>query len=263
MKNLTDRDYLLQRQYGDASNLQARIALHQRFSTNPQGLPRWFMQQLQVPANGRLLEVGCGPGGYWPQVAKMVPSSWQITVSDFSPGMVAQARQRLAALHRPFTVVQADVQDLPFPDGVFDAVTANFMLYHVPDRPRALAEIHRVLATGGRLFAMTNGNRHMREFNDLVGRVVPGTTRHGETGFSLENGSAQLTPWFDDLRLLRYSDTLRVNDPEPLLAYIRSYAAELTADQEEALRQQIQFELDAHGVFQITKDPGMITGVKR
>jgi SAM-dependent methyltransferase len=263
MKNLTDRDYLLQRQYGDASNLQARIALHQRFSTNPQGLPRWFMQQLQIPENGRVLEVGCGPGGYWPEIAELIPCSWQITVSDFSPGMVARARQRLSALDRPFTVMHADVQYLPCPDGVFDAVIANFMLYHVPDRPRALAEIHRVLAVGGRLFAMTNGQGHMQELNDIADRVVPGTIRHGETGFSLENGSAQLTPWFDDLRLLRYSDTLRVNDAEPLLAYIRSYAAELTADQEEALRQQIQVELDAHGVFQITKDPGMITGVKR
>src|SRR5947209_5349571 len=145
MKNLTDREYLLQRHYADASNLRARIALHQRFSTNPRGLPAWFMEQLEIPANGQVLEVGCGPGGYWAEVASMIPGSWQITVSDFSPGMVAQARQRLGALERPFTVVEADVQSLPFPDRSFDAVIANFMLYHVPDRSRALAEIHRVL----------------------------------------------------------------------------------------------------------------------
>jgi hypothetical protein len=64
MTNLTGREYLLQRQYSDASNLQARIALHQRFSTNPQGLPIWFMEHLRVPEDGRILEVGCGPGGY-------------------------------------------------------------------------------------------------------------------------------------------------------------------------------------------------------
>ena len=169
-----------------------------------QGLPAWFIEQLHLPENGRILEVGCGPGGYWPEVAESIPPSWHITVSDFSPGMVAQARQRLAMLDRPFTVVQADVQSLPFPDGAFDAVIANFMLYHVPDRPRALAEIRRVLAAGGRLHAMTNGDRHMQEFKALVNRVVPGTIRQEELGFSLENGAVQLAPWFDEVRLVRY-----------------------------------------------------------
>lgn len=69
MKNLTHRDYLVQRQYRDASNLQTRIALHQRCSTNPQGLPRWFVDQLPVPDNGRVLEVCCGPGSYRSEVA--------------------------------------------------------------------------------------------------------------------------------------------------------------------------------------------------
>lgn len=262
MKNLTDRNYLLQRQYSDASNLQARIALHQCYSTNPQGLPHWFIEHLQVPGSGRVLEVGCGPGGYWPEISESIPASWQITVSDFSPGMLAQARQRLSALDRPFSVVPADVQSLPFPDGSFDAVIANFMLYHVPDRPRALAEIHRVLAVGGHLFAMTNGNRHMREFKELVDRVVPGTIRDEELGFSLQNGPAQLAPWFDDIRTERYPDALIVTKVEPLLAYIRSYAVEITEDQEEALRKEVQREIDRSGVFKITKDPGMITGVR-
>lgn len=263
MKNLTDQDYLLQRQYRDASNLEARVAVHQRFSTNPYGILRWFVEQLDIPENGRVLEVGCGPGGYWPEIADVIPRSWRITVSDFSPGMVAQARERLAALGRPFTVAQADVQQLPFPDRSFDAVIANYMLYHVPDRPRALTEIHRVLSQDGRLFAMTNGKGHMQEFIDLVNRVVPGIMRTGELGFSLENGAAQLAPWFDHIRVARYPDTLRVTEAEPLLSYVRSYAAELSTDTERALREQIEAEIAAHGAFTITKATGMLTGVKR
>lgn len=193
----------------------------------------------------------------------MIPRSWHITVSDFSPGMVAQARQRLAALDRSWTSVQADVQDLPFPDQSFDAVIANFMLYHVPDRPRAIAEIHRVLSTNGRFFAMTNGRSHMQEFHDLVNRVIPDTARDEESGFSLENGEAQVAPWFDQIQLVRYPDTLRVTEAEPLLGYIRSYAAGLGEAQETALRKRIETELNAHGAFTISKDPGMITGVKR
>ena len=263
MKNLTDRDYLLQQQYRDASNLRARIALHQRFSTNPQGLPCWFVKHLVIPEDGRVLEVGCGPGGYWAEVAEMIPPSWHITLSDFSPGMVAEARQRLAALDRSFTVIHADVQDLPFPDESFDAVIANFMLFHVPDRPRALAEIHRVLKSNGRLFAMTNGKAHMREFHELVNRVAPGTVRSKESGFSLENGAAQLAPWFDQIKLARYPDTLMVTEAEPLLAFIRSYVTGPSGEQERALREQIENELAAHGALTISKDSGMLTGVKR
>lgn len=263
MKNLTDREYLLQRQYRDASNLQARVALHQRFSTNRQGLPRWFIEQLEIADNAQVLEVGCGPGGYWAELAELVPRSWHIIVSDFSPGMVAQAQQRLGALDRPFTVVQADVQDLPFPDGSFDAVIANFMLYHVPDRPHALAEIHRVLRPGGRLFAMTNGRSHMREYQDLVNRVAPGTAREEESGFGLEDGAAQLEPWFDQIQIARYPDALRVTETEPLLAYVHSHMTGLSDDQERAIREQIQAEIAVHGAFNITKDSGMFTGVKR
>jgi SAM-dependent methyltransferase len=262
MKDLTDQEYLLQRQYRDASNLRARIALHQRFSTNPQSLPRWFFERLEIPVGGRVLEVGCGPGGYWPEVAELIPDSWHITVSDFSPGMVTQARERLAALDRPFTVVQADVRDLPFPDQAFDAVTANFMLYHVPDRPCALAEIHRILGPDGRIFALTNGERHVRELKILVNRVAPGALRTEELGFSLENGAAQLAPWFDHIQVSRYPDTLNVTEAEPLLAYIRSYVTAVSRDQERALREQIEAELAARSALHLGKDSGMFRGVK-
>jgi SAM-dependent methyltransferase len=176
--------------------------------------------------------------------------------------MVTQARQRLAALNRPFTVVQADVQDLPFPDRSFDAVIANFMLYHVPDRPRALAEIHRVLGPTGRLYAMTNGARHMRELKDLVNSVAPGAVRTEELGFSLENGAAQLASWFDHIHLARYPDTLIVTEAEPLLAYVRSYMTAVSADQERALRARIEAELAVHGAVRIGKDSGMFHGVR-
>jgi hypothetical protein len=55
---------------------------------------------------------------------------------------------------------------------------------------------------------------------------------------------------------------LIVSEVEALLDYVRSYAAGLTGDQEEALRRQLQVEIDRHGRFNITKASGMISGVK-
>jgi SAM-dependent methyltransferase len=263
MKNLTDQDYLLKRQYRDASNLEARVAVHKRFSTNPQGLLPWWVEQLEIPENAQVLEVGCGSGGNWVEVVELIPRSWQVTVSDFSPGMVAEARQRLAALDRPFTVVQADVQDLPFPDASFDAVIANYMLFHAPDLPCALKEIHRVLRPNGRLYAMTNGSKHTRELRELVNRVAPDTARSEESDFSLDNGAAQLAPWFDHVEVNRYPDELVVTEAEPLLTYVRSWVTDLSDDQMRAIRKQIESELAAHGAFRVAKDTGMIRGMRR
>ena len=52
---------------------------------------------------------------------------------------------------------------LPFEADTFDAVVANHMLYHVPDRAQALAEMQRVLKPGGQVYLATNGLAHLRE----------------------------------------------------------------------------------------------------
>ena len=53
-----------------------------------------------------------------------------------------------------------DAQSIPFARWSFDAVIANSMLYHVPDRARALAEIQRILKPSGRFYASTIGEQH-------------------------------------------------------------------------------------------------------
>jgi cyclopropane fatty-acyl-phospholipid synthase-like methyltransferase len=60
----SDQEFLT-RQYRDASKLDARIALHQRFSTNPYGLQAWIFDHLDLPDEAGILDVGCGPGRLW------------------------------------------------------------------------------------------------------------------------------------------------------------------------------------------------------
>ncbi len=93
-----------------------------------------------------------------------------IALSDFSPGMIEEAQHNLADAGRPFAFERIDAQAIPFADASFDMVIANHMLYHVPDRPQALAEIRRVLRPGGRLYAATGGANHLREIGELVQR---------------------------------------------------------------------------------------------
>lgn len=97
---------------------------------------------------GRLaLDVCCGQGNVTEALAA---SGARACGLDFSPAMLDIARSRVPGT----AFALGDAQDLPFPDGVFDIVVSGFGVCHVPDQPRALAEAHRVLRSGGR-FAMT------------------------------------------------------------------------------------------------------------
>jgi SAM-dependent methyltransferase len=97
-----------------------------------------------VGAGTRVLDVGTGPG----TVAAAATARGAVVVAvDAEPGMVA-----LAAANAPGADVRhAVLPELPFADGAFDAVVANFVVNHVEDPRAALTEMRRVVRPGGRL----------------------------------------------------------------------------------------------------------------
>ena len=151
--------------------------------------------------------------------------------------------------------VIADVQELPFEDASFDVVLANHMLYHVADRPRAFAEIRRVLVPGGRLHAATNGRGYLHELVELV----PGWrfADHMEA-FGLETGPPQLEPFFADVRVERFDNELVVTEVEPALAYVRSSSA-FSGGELADVRKAIEESIGRDGAFRITVRPGLIS----
>lgn len=228
-----DPERLRSNQYATAGNLNARIALHARFSTNHYGWQRFvFDRVLELPANARLLEVGCGSAELWRQSIERLPAGWQITLTDLSPGMLAQAQAALAATPgwapraAQFSFQEAGADALPFAADAFDGVIANHMLYHVPDVPAAVAELRRVLKPGGILFAATNGDGHMAEQWALVARFAGAASNDWHTvltrAFSLQNGAALLGAQFDHVERFDYPDTLVVTETQPLVAYVAS-----------------------------------------
>lgn len=217
----------VQEQYRTSANLDARIRLHVQFSTNRYGWPRWVFDQLEAPAQAQLLEIGCGPASLWVENGDRIPPGWALTLTDQSAGMIAQAQANLASVDHPFCFEQVDAQAIPFADATFDAVIANHMLYHVPDLPRALGEIRRILKPSGRLYAATNGKAHMAELRALIQQFDPAldymaSAAPPERFFSLENGTDHLTPWFQSVELRRYVDGLAVTDATALVDYVFS-----------------------------------------
>lgn len=255
-------DQDLSEQYQDSTNLNARVRLHERFSTNRYGWHRWVFDQLRLPPRCRILELGCGPGYLWRENGARVPRDWEIILSDRSPGMLSEARHGLDADDGAFRFAVVDAQSIPFADGGFDAVIANHMLYHVPNREQALAEIRRVLRPGGRFYATTVGRSHMGELHALINRVVGASIYGGDrfsAPFTLENGAEQIARWFSQVELRRYDDALVVTEAEPLIAYAASGMAKslLVGDHLAALTREVNQELVSKGAVRITKDSGL------
>jgi ubiquinone/menaquinone biosynthesis C-methylase UbiE len=123
-----------------------RAAAH--YTTTFARATRGFIDDLlaaaRVGAGMRVLDLACGPG----LVASRAAEHGALPVGlDFSSAMIALAR----ADHPDVRFEEGDAEALPFIDGSFDAVVANFGVHHVPDPVRALAEAHRVLRPGGRV----------------------------------------------------------------------------------------------------------------
>jgi ubiquinone/menaquinone biosynthesis C-methylase UbiE len=227
----TDKKKVLE-QYKDSSNLAARIALHEKFSSSKIDFRVWLFDKLQAPATANVLELGTGSAKLWQSNGERIPKGWAITLTDFSEGMLTDARRNVAEIPANFSFRQVDAQAIPFADKTFDLVMANHMLYHVPDVAKALGEVRRVIKPDGRFYAATGGLTHMKELEDFVANhmatklfgvftQMSKTTEH----FALENGEQQLTKHFDNVKLhLPPESYLHVTEAEPFINYILSMA---------------------------------------
>lgn len=248
---LTDRSNV-NAQYATADNLNRRIGIHEKYSRNKQGFGPWIASQYRLEPGMAVLELGCGTGGMWRGVT--LPEGCRLTLTDFSQGMLEAARESTAhlagAVYR-----QVDAQDIPLADGSFDVVIANMMLYHVPDIPRALREIRRVLRPGGVFYAATYGEHGVVE---AVAEML-GMTLEGNHRFTLQNGGEQLAAVFDRVELALYDDALDVTDPADMVAYLRSMASMevLNGVSDERLLEVFRAHM-TDGVLHLPKEYGML-----
>ena len=238
-------------QYATAANLNCRISIHEKYSRNKQGFGPWIVSQYHLEPGMAVLELGCGTAGMWRSAS--LPEGCRLLLTDFSEGMLEEARRNTA--HLPgVSYRQVDAQDIPYPDGSFDAVIANMMLYHVPDIPRALREIRRVLKPGGAFYAATFGEHGVVEaVADMLGVALEGNHR-----FTLQNGAEQLGRVFGQVERTLYEDALDVTDPADLVAYLRSMASMqvLAEVSDEALLAAFRSRM-TDGVLRLPKEYGL------
>jgi SAM-dependent methyltransferase len=144
----------------------------------------------------RVVDVGCGTGDVTERLAREAEA--RVVALDLSPRMAALAAARgLPAL-------TGDIERLPFPDGSFDAVLANRVLYHLPDLDAGLAELARILRPGGRLVVVAYRADHLAELWEIVGHQPLANPT-----FVAENGEAPLAQHFQPVERRDVTGTAR------------------------------------------------------
>jgi ubiquinone/menaquinone biosynthesis C-methylase UbiE len=251
----------LKAQYRDSRNFRQRTALHARFGTNRYGWYRWIFDQFDLPGEPRILELGCGPGAMWTRNLERTSEAALIVVSDFSAGMLRDCAENLGTRRDRVRFCQIDASFLPFRDRSFDAVVANMMLYHVPDRAQAIRDIRRVLTPAGALYATTTGQAYMREMQETAWRIL-GVTRGATSAqrFGLETGYDQLRAVFSQVETRRYESSLRVTETQPLIDYFLSMKPLISPSTErlQALREHFDSIIAQQGEIAIPMDLGML-----
>ena len=119
---------------------------------------RWKARAIEacgVRPGDRVIDLACGTG----DLAYLAAGAGaRVTGLDITGRMIALARRKAGsrrerAISAPNWIV-GDMGALPVASGAFDAVTTGYGLRNVPDLPRAIAEIHRVLRPGGRFVSL-------------------------------------------------------------------------------------------------------------
>ena len=141
---------------------------------SPMGLAQYLAIAAEVAAwvgQGRLLDWGAG----WGQTSLLLRAHG-VRVTAYDVEDKGAAAGLLHAAEVPYVVTPGP--GLPFATGAFDAVLNCGVLEHVDDERAALAELHRVLRPGGRLFTYHLPNRHA--YTEWLGRHL-GRFHHERT----------------------------------------------------------------------------------
>src|SRR3954447_9197343 len=218
-----------------------------------------FADLVEVPADGRVLDVGCGPGVLTAVLVERFGAD-RVDAIDPTPGFVAAARTRLPQVD----VREGAAEALPYADGAYAASYAQLVVHFMKDPARGLAEMARVTAPGGPVAACVwdhgGGRGPLSLFWSVVADVDPAATKEltsagsrsgdlvrlfGEAGLTdVEGGELAVT-----IRLESFEDWWAPYE-EPA-GSVGDYLSTRTPDQVAELRERCRSRLP-DGPFDLT-----------
>ena len=259
MSNFVDAVYLREKQYQDSSRLNARYRLHARFSQNPYPLHEWLFSKIGEKDQLSILDLGCGPGYLWINNIDKIPAKWEIVLSDISPQMLHESRERIL---RTMDYALMDIQALPFARMRFDVIVASFVLHHIPQLKQSISNIRQRLVGEGKLLAVTSGEGHMGELKTWMSTFgIESGIWNAESKFTLQNGTGILSEYFERIEVFEYQDSLCIPSVDPIMDYVISGISDEDVESLQPnlteLRRFLEGYLKKNGDIHITKETGV------
>ena len=210
-------------QYKDSKNLNQRISIHDKYSTNKQGFGNWIFSNYKILKGVSILELGCGTGNMWIKRNKEIDMASKIVLSDISLGMIEESKKNLS-MYSKIEYKNINIENIPYEDESFDIVIANMMLYHVSNIDNALKEVRRVLKKGGVFYSVTYGENGIVPYLATILSSC-GMKDNSNKNFTLQNGKSYLDKVFNDVIRLDYEDSLEVTNVDDIIDYLYSLSS--------------------------------------
>ena len=208
------------------SDLQTRIDIHSKYGGRD--IDQWMLDLLQLQKGNMILDVGCGSGKQCFSYHKYLEGNAEIYGGDVNAKLLAQAREANAKIGNPIRFGEVNFnQTLPFEDNRFDMVSCCFAIYYAENIPFTIAEMHRVLKNGGRLFTSGPMPTNKQLFYDIIreatGKSIP--PMPGSSRYSTEIYGA-MKSLFRSVDINLFENPLSFDSVEPFVAYTRASLAE-------------------------------------
>lgn len=248
-------------QYKKADNLDIRIQLHKKYSSNKLGFNNWIFSNYEIAAGIKVLELGCGTGELWKNNLDAIEKMNSLIVTDLSSDMVAKTKLVIGNRTNVSYEVM-DIKNILFESETFDVVIANMLLHHVDDIDRALFEVNRVLRDGGVFYCATFGENGVVDYLARLFENEVNLESENKT-FTLQNGMSYLGRHFNNIEKLIYDDELRVTSIDDLVKYMQSFKgiSEIGSLNEVTMRKRLQMKFK-DGMLRIPKEYGMFIAQK-
>ncbi|HOE34532.1 MAG: class I SAM-dependent methyltransferase [Chloroflexi bacterium] len=208
------------------NDLLKRIDIHSQYGARD--IDSWMLEILQLQKGLRILDVGCGAGKQCFSFFQHLSGEAEITGTDVSESLLAQARQenekrgadvrfQLLDFNKPF--------DLP--NDYFDLISCCFAIYYAQDIPFSLGEMHRVLKPGGRLFTTGPMPTNKAIFYDIIKEAtgkpippMPGSSRYASEIYGT------MEKLFSKVEQHIFENPLTFTDVAPFMVYTRASMSE-------------------------------------
>jgi ubiquinone/menaquinone biosynthesis C-methylase UbiE len=152
----------------------------------------------------QVLDVGCGTGTLAMEVQRRVGSTGRVFGIDPGKEQIARARAKAARRHMPIEFQIGVIEQLAFPDQMFDVVLSTLMMHHLPAslKRQGLAEIVRVLKPGGRL-VIADFKRKQERAGQAARFHAGGSSLHELAALASDAGFPQVE--MEEMRPARFS----------------------------------------------------------